>query len=169
MTGLGATITLVNVEDLTVNSLGGNDTLSATEFGGATDLQNVVFNSGGDASDTFSLTGTANQDDIQVTPQSATTVTAQANGVNPLLTVNLAAAASSTFTVSGGGERGRGDGARLGGGEHDRGGAWGDHDGDGGCDQADRRGRRGGEPDGGFGTGCGHDQRVGRAGRAAWR
>ncbi len=104
VTGLGAVVTLVNVEDLTVNSLGGDDTLSATEFGGATDLQNVVFNSGGDPADTFLLTGTANQDEIQVTPQSATTVTAQANGVNPLLTVNLAAAPTSTFTVSGGGD-----------------------------------------------------------------
>ena len=102
VTGLGGTITLVSVEDLTVNSLGDNDVLSVTEFGGATDLQNVVFNSGGDASDTFSLTGTANQDDIQITPQTATTVTAQANGLNPLLTVNLAAAATSTYTVSGG-------------------------------------------------------------------
>jgi Ca2+-binding RTX toxin-like protein len=102
VTGLGAVVTLVNVEHLTVNGLGDDDTLSMTEFGGPTALQNVTFNSGGDAGDTFRVTGTANQDAIAITPQSATTVTAQANGVNPLLTVNLAAAASSTFTVSGG-------------------------------------------------------------------
>ena len=103
VTGLGGTITLVNVEDLTVNGLGGNDTLSATQFGGSTGLQSVVFNGGGQSGDTFSLTGTGDQDDIQVTPQSATSVTARANGLNPLLTVNLASDLTSTFTVSGGG------------------------------------------------------------------
>ena len=52
------TTNLINVEDLTVASAGGVDTLSVTEFGTATDLQNVIFNAGGDATDTFAVTGT---------------------------------------------------------------------------------------------------------------
>jgi hypothetical protein len=98
---VGSPVLLVNVENLTINSLGDNDTLSVTGLGGVTDLDHVTFNSGGDASDTMSITGTAEPDVITVTPTSATSVTASANGVGPVVVTNLAAAASSTYTVSG--------------------------------------------------------------------
>ena len=52
-------VTLVGVENLTINSLGGADALSVTNLGGTSDLQTAIFNSGGDALDTFTATGTA--------------------------------------------------------------------------------------------------------------
>ena len=97
---VGGTVTLTGIELLTINSGLGNDTLSVNEFGAASDLTSVTVNSGGDASDTFTLNGTANPDSLQVTPISATSVVATA-GVGPLLTVNLAAVATSTYTVHG--------------------------------------------------------------------
>lgn len=98
---VGGPILLTDVENLTVNSLGGDDTLTVDNLGGTTDLDTATFNSGGDAGDTFTATGTANDDVFTVTPISPTSATISANGVGPVVTVNLAAAATSTFTVEG--------------------------------------------------------------------
>ncbi len=103
---VGGPIVLTSVENLTVNSLAGNDTLSTNNLGGTSDLQTVIFNSGGDAGDTFTATGTPNDDTFLVTPISATSATISANNVVPVVTVNLAAAATSTFTVEGAGDVG---------------------------------------------------------------
>ena len=45
----GGTVTLTGVELLTINSGLGNDTLSVSEFGAASNLTSVTVNSGGDA------------------------------------------------------------------------------------------------------------------------
>lgn len=98
VTGIaGGLITLVDVENLTINSLGGNDTLRMTSFGGATDLANVTIDSGGDSGDVLTVVGSIAQDTITATPVSATTVIASANG-GTQLTAILGAAVSSTLT-----------------------------------------------------------------------
>ncbi|MDA1050737.1 MAG: hypothetical protein O3C40_09695, partial [Planctomycetota bacterium] len=99
---LASAISLIGVEDLTVNSVTGNDILSATNFGATSSLQNVIFTSGGDALDTFALTGTAGPDSFQISPTSDTAVTATASTGNTTITTTLGAAATSTYSVSGG-------------------------------------------------------------------
>ena len=101
---IGGPVTLVDVENLTINSLGGADTLSVTNLGGVTDLKTAIFNSGGDATDTFTATGTTGPDAMIVTPISSTSATIAANGVGPVVTANLDVAATSTFTVDAAGD-----------------------------------------------------------------
>jgi Ca2+-binding RTX toxin-like protein len=100
---VGGPINLVDVENLTINSLGGNDPLSLTNLGGTSDLDNIIVHSGGDALDTLLITATTSADSITVQPTSATSATLSANGVGPLVTANLGAAASSLLSVVGGG------------------------------------------------------------------
>ena len=96
---IGGPVTLVDVENLTINSLGGADTLGVTNLGGVTDLKTAIFNSGGDATDTFTATGTTGPDDMTVTPISNASATITANGVGPVVTANLGVAGTSTFNV----------------------------------------------------------------------
>ncbi len=98
---VGGTVTLTGVERLTIDAGADNDAVSVTNFGVASALTDVTVNSGGNANDTFTLTGSSAANAIEVTPTSATSVQATA-GSGPLVTVNLAAAATSTFTVDGG-------------------------------------------------------------------
>jgi hypothetical protein len=96
-------VTLVGVEHLLVASADGNDTLNIDGFGALTDLNDVTLDTGGSANDVINVTGTANPDDIQVTPTSPTRVTATANDQGPLLIGLLDTAAASLFTVDGAG------------------------------------------------------------------
>jgi hypothetical protein len=96
---VGGPIILTSIENLVLNSQGGNDALTINSLGTTTDLKTVTINSGGDALDTLLVNGTGLADTFAVTPQSAAGVQFSANGVGPLVTANLAAAATSTFTI----------------------------------------------------------------------
>ncbi len=98
---VGGPLVLNNVEDLTFSTGSGTDSLTLSGLGGLTGLKQINYFSGNDATDTVSVIGTTQVDDIHVTPQSATNATVTANGSGTTLLASLGAALTSTLTVSG--------------------------------------------------------------------
>jgi len=97
---VGGPVVLTNVEDLVISSGAGTDSLTVNSLGSLSDLRDVAFFSGGDATDTFVANATAYADDITVTPLSATEATVSANSAGPTVYASLNAAVGSTFTVN---------------------------------------------------------------------
>lgn len=77
-------VNLVGVEDVTVDALGGLDTLSVTNFGALSNLRTLRIVGGANA-DTLAVSTTTGDDSIQYTPATVDSGALAANGLAPAL------------------------------------------------------------------------------------
>ena len=96
------TISFAGIEDLTIDPLAGIDTIEINHLGVVSSTNSGLKTVTTSASETenVSVTATAGDDTLMVTPQTTSQVTVAANGQGPIVTANAVA----SFTVAGGGQ-----------------------------------------------------------------
>ncbi|MFO0943477.1 MAG: hypothetical protein U0930_22305 [Pirellulales bacterium] len=98
---LAGPLVLNNVEDLTLSTGSGTDSLAVFNMGAETGLKQINYFSGNDALDTVQVTGSTFADTFSITPTFPEIANLIAIGTGTALQASLGAAATSTFTVNG--------------------------------------------------------------------
>lgn len=94
-------ILLNSLEQVTFSMGGGDDVMNLANLGADSRVQAISYFSGGDAGDVALATGTVGNDTFTVVPQSATLLNISANGIGPVFSPSMGAAATSTIQLDG--------------------------------------------------------------------